>query len=71
MNDAMLLDELAGGRTQTELGVLLGTTQSFVSMVYRGVRRLGATSVRRLIAAFPERRDYILNALFPLDGGHE
>ncbi len=66
--DGALLKELAGGRTQVQMGLLLGTAQTMISMVYRGERRLGAASVRRLIAAFPERREFILDTLFPRGG---
>jgi hypothetical protein len=66
--DGALLRELAGERSQEQMGKLLSTAQTFVGMVYRGERRLGAASVRRLLTAFPDQRQYILDVLFPRGG---
>ena len=60
MSEIAFLQELQGGQSQQAFGALLGVSQAFISMVYSGERRLGRSSLEKLLAAYPLRRDEIL-----------
>lgn len=60
MDEIEYLKRLQGDMTQVQFAALLGISQPFISMIYRGERRLGLASLQKLIGAFPDERANIL-----------
>ena len=63
MTHIEILQRLQGAMTQTQFAELLGVTQSFVSQIYRGVRRPGMKVLRGVAFWWPSEADGLLKAM--------